>query len=790
MDDPLLNYSLNTFQRYATARIQDQAIPNYYDGMLPTQRAYVQSMQDVGAFYKNKPIKATKAVAHVSANYRPVGETYDVLVNMSQAWKVSILLTAPQGNWGPIDNGVAAAQRYTEIKLSPFCEGVVLPDLPKRMEAEKTPHTVVPTAKCEFGHLWEEEYLPVRLPMILLNGSNGIAVSMAQTYQPLSIHAFLPAFIKYVKEKTYDPTVEDTTQFDYSALYMGYPVNPVIAQTQEEVTQVFRKGSGGSILTMGRFHFEYKGKKLDSISEAGQKVDTIVFTSIPPQKVLNDIGNAFNLERIENPEMNFSGMKNETDTKNIRLMFKLKTIHTTCTEELDFQIGLLYDKCGLKSNCKINMTALKDSFPIKYNIDSILNDWTRERHQILIRVSAEQAERLTRQINRLNLLRMAKAFKSSVMDVVTKSDKEDEIHTDLSTIFERHLERFSLNQYTEEDTKEISALSLRQLSKLEDESQLKRLQDLLDRRAEYVSLMESEEARKTHLATELEQILHNLDAWGVKKYKNEYDPSLARYANRASRPQPPKEYVAESLSIVPTPNVVVYTKKGFTYLVKNNSVKSAELSIPLLTGDRIEQAFFSFSEKTPFLFADGTVHFIDVPVGTMMTPLKLANLSNKKVNSANLDITRYAIPICVDYTCSDSTKSSNFHFIALDGMNQIKRVEAQEISTARSKLTFKNTPTAIWLIDKSAKMVTILNHVISLDPYAPVSAKATGRLPKAPVFGTTHTIKTHNRGYYLSHNGDAIWKETAPAPTTKNIFASEPKKAPEPSTVKKTSPFL
>lgn len=688
--DFALKYCTENFLGYASHKIQDQAIPAIFDGLLPSQRGHILSLHDLGAYSNKAYKKSTQIVSHQTSRYRPVGNTYDVLVNMSQSWRVQVLLTDPEGSWGGEETGEASAERYTEIRLSKFAEAVCIPDLPTRVTADKEPHGIVPVRRNEFGTHYEERYIPTRLPLILINGSNGIAVGLAQTYQPLSYYPLLELMIKYVS----------TGDFDSSDISFGYPSKCKIAMSREDALDVLMRGRG-SIKTAGEYRLIKKGFQIVGVE----------FISIPPNQTTNEIGDAFNAYRRANPDFPFDKFRNESPEGSTSLCFMLKQPRIDEASLAD-PIRILYQSCKLVSHQTVNMVALVDQFPRTFNLRTYLDTWIEERIQIILRIKTVELAKVSAQIHRLELIEWFRQNSSEILECLqTRGITEEEAHKCLGEIFQRTSKepRHKFNSYSPEETKALLSFTMRQLSRLSEETQDTALIKKVEEHADLLDLMRSADRQKAYLINELTEILRNSPGLGVRDIRCQFDSSLADFLSKQSStrlslsgfkgaPSKPSSYTSELLgSVGTTTTLVAKTEKGLTFLVSNNSVRSTDFAVKVPNGDKLDFVIHSMYSNQPFITGEGRV----VPVNlanelgynTPLTPNRI--LHGVKGKKSPQDVAN-VLPVAITGDPKQGFSKGGFLVVVysndLDGSMYVKKSSLDDLASSRSKVNLDPMP--------------------------------------------------------------------------------------------------
>ena len=251
---------------YAMSVIVSRALPDVRDGLKPVQRRVLYDMYELGTRYDRPYRKSARIVGDTMGKYHPHGDSsiYDSLVVMAQDFKKGQVLVDGHGNFGSIEGDGAAAMRYTEARLMKITQEVFLADLDKDVvnfvpnfdENEKEP-----------------EVLPVRVPNILLNGSDGIAVGMATSIPPHNLGEIISAVCAFIE----DPDIPEEKLFEY-VKGPDFPTGGIIVN-KDELPRIYAEGTG-KLRVRGKTVIEkVKGGKLQ-----------IVVTEIPYTMVGSGIG--------------------------------------------------------------------------------------------------------------------------------------------------------------------------------------------------------------------------------------------------------------------------------------------------------------------------------------------------------------------------------------------------------------------------------------------------------------------------------------------------------------------
>ena len=344
---------------YAMSVIIARALPDVRDGLKPVQRRTLYDMYELGIRYDRPYRKCARIVGDTMGKYHPHGDSsiYDALVVMSQDFKKGMPLVDGHGNFGSIEGDGAAAMRYTEARLQKVTQETFLADLDKDVvdfvpnfdETEKEPSV-----------------LPVRLPNLLVNGSDGIAVGMATNIPPHNLGEVIDAAKAYLK----NPEISTEKLLE---LMPGpdFPTGGIIVN-KDELPAIYESGTG-KIKIRGRVQVEkLKGGK-----------EQLVITEIPyPMiganiaKFLNDVAGL--VESKKAPEI--TDISNQSSKEGIRIVMELKK--GADTENLK---NMLYKKTRLEDTFGVNMLAVADGKPETLSLRQILEHYIEFQYELTTR---------------------------------------------------------------------------------------------------------------------------------------------------------------------------------------------------------------------------------------------------------------------------------------------------------------------------------------------------------------------------------------------------------------------
>ena len=350
---------------YAMSVIISRALPDVRDGLKPVQRRTLYDMYELGIRYDRPYRKCARIVGDTMGKYHPHGDSsiYDALVVMAQDFKKGRTLVDGHGNFGSIEGDGAAAMRYTEARLEKLTQDVFLSDLDKNVvdfvpnfdETEKEPSV-----------------LPVRIPNILVNGADGIAVGMATSIPPHNLGEVIDAVKAYMKDNTI--SVKGLMRYIKGP---DFPTGGIVVN-KDDLHKIYETGSG-KIRLRGKVEVE----KL----KGGRK--QLVITEIPYTmlganigKFLNDVASLIETKKTTD----IVDISNQSSKEGIRIVLELKK--DTDVENLT---NMLYKKTRLEDTFGVNMLAVADGRPetlslkqiIEYHVDFVFEITTRKYHTLL-----------------------------------------------------------------------------------------------------------------------------------------------------------------------------------------------------------------------------------------------------------------------------------------------------------------------------------------------------------------------------------------------------------------------
>ena len=331
---------------YAMSVIVARALPDVRDGLKPVQRRTLYDMYELGIRYDRPYRKCARIVGDTMGKYHPHGDSsiYEALVVMAQDFKKGLPLVDGHGNFGSIEGDGAAAMRYTEARLQKVTQEAFLADLDKN---------VVPFVPNFDETEKEPEVLPVRLPNLLVNGADGIAVGMVTSIPPHNLGEVIDAVIATIKNS--DITTEELMQ------YMQGPDFPTggIVVNKDEMPDIYKTGTG-KIRIRGKVEVE-KGKN----GKENLVISEIPYTMIGANigKFLNDVAALVETKKTTD----IVDISNQSSKDGIRIVLELRK-----NADTNNLINMLYKKTRLEDTFGVNMLAVSDGRPETLGLKKII----------------------------------------------------------------------------------------------------------------------------------------------------------------------------------------------------------------------------------------------------------------------------------------------------------------------------------------------------------------------------------------------------------------------------------
>ena len=516
---PLRTFTERAYLNYSMYVIMDRALPFIGDGLKPVQRRIVYAMSELGLNATAKYKKSARTVGDVLGKFHPHGDSacYEAMVLMAQPFSYRYPLVDGQGNWGaPDDPKSFAAMRYTESRLSKISE-ILLSELGQG--------TVDYQPNFD-GTLAEPQYLPARLPHILLNGTTGIAVGMATDIPPHNINEIADAAIMLLDNPK--AGLDDVLEIVQGP---DFPTEAEIISPKSEIRKIYEQGRGS-------IKMRATWKKEDG---------EIIISALPhqssPSKVIAQIAEQMTAKKLPMLE----DIRDEADHENpIRIVLVPRSNRV----DTDALMAHLFATTDLEKSYRVNMNMIGlDHKPAVKGLLEILNEWLAFRRTTVTR---RLQYRLDKVLSRLHILEGLMIAFLNIDEVIEIIRHEDDPKVEL-------MARFNLS---DEQADAILNLRLRHLAKLE-ENQLKAEQDELEKeRLNLEAILGSERRLNTLIKKEIQE--------DAKKYVS---PRMSQLVEREEA-----KMISESDMTPAEPVTVILSEMGWVRCAKGHDIDPKSLS--------------------------------------------------------------------------------------------------------------------------------------------------------------------------------------------------------------------
>ena len=383
----------DSYMEYAMSVIVGRAIPDVRDGLKPVHRRVLFSMSEQGNDF-NKPYrKSARVVGDVIGKYHPHGDTavYDTIVRLTQDFSMRYQLIDGQGNFGSVDGDSPAAMRYTEVRMRKIAHDM-LADL------EKDTVDFIPNYD---DSLEEPTVLPSRIPIVLTNGSTGIAVGMASNIPPHNLKEVLNALLFYIDHRN-SATAQELMEFIPGP---DFPTGGTIIG-KSGIYDAYTTGRG-IIRIRAKSHFEQTKDGRDMII-----VDELPFM-VNKASLLEKIAELVRHKKIEG----ISDLRDESDRKGMRMFIQLKRGETP-----DVVLSNLYKHTALQSSFGIIMLSIVDKQPKILALTQMLEFFLQHRIEVVTRRTRYELKQAENRMHLLEGLMIALENLDAVLNIIRKAE--------------------------------------------------------------------------------------------------------------------------------------------------------------------------------------------------------------------------------------------------------------------------------------------------------------------------------------------------------------------------------
>ena len=435
---------------YAMSVIVSRALPDARDGLKPVHRRILYGMNALGIGPNQPHKKSARIVGEVMGKYHPHGDSsiYDAMVRLAQPWNMRYAMVDGHGNFGSIDGDGAAASRYTEARMTPF-------SLEMLRDIEKDTVDFVPNYD---GEEEEPVVLPSRVPNLLINGSDGIAVGMATAIPPHNLSDTIDACVKVIDEP--DCSIDDVIRIIKAP---DFPTGGII-MGKNGAKEAYRTGQGKVVV-----------RSVATIEEGSRGKQQIIVTEIPYQvnkaALIQKMAELVKLKQLEG----ITEIRDESNREGLRIVIELK-------KDANAQIILnrLYKHTQLQKNVSMIMLAIDEGKPKILNIRQIIDIYLNHQKEVVTRRTIYDKKKAEARAHILEGYLIALENIDEIIKIIRSSYDDAQ---------QKLMDRFGLSEI---QAKAILDMQLRRLQGLEREKIEAEYAELERRIAYYKELLEDE----------------------------------------------------------------------------------------------------------------------------------------------------------------------------------------------------------------------------------------------------------------------------------------------------------
>ena len=541
---PLRTFTEKAYLNYSMYVIMDRALPFIGDGLKPVQRRIVYAMSELGLNAAAKFKKSARTVGDVLGKFHPHGDSacYEAMVLMAQPFSYRYPLVDGQGNWGaPDDPKSFAAMRYTESRLSKISE-ILLTELGQG---------TVDFQPNFDGTLEEPQYLPARLPHILLNGTTGIAVGMATDIPPHNINEVADATVLLLDNPK--AGLDDVLNIIQGP---DFPTEAEIISPKDDIRKMYETGRG-SIKMRATWH-----------KEDGEIIISALPHQSSPSKIIAQIAEQMTAKKLPMVE----DIRDEADYENpVRIVLVPRSNRV----DTDALMAHLFATTDLEKSYRVNMNMIGlDHKPAVKGLLQVLTEWLTFRRTTVTRRLQHRLDKVLARLHILDGLMIAFLNIDEVIEIIRTEDEPKQVL----------MARFNLS---DEQAEAILNLRLRHLAKLE-EHQLQAEKDKLEEERSNLELILGSERRlNTLIKKEIQE--------DAKKY------AIPRMSQLVEREE--AKAISESEMTPAEPVTVILSEMGWVRCAKGHDIDPAGLSYK--AGDKY-LAHACGKSNQPVIFIDST----------------------------------------------------------------------------------------------------------------------------------------------------------------------------------------
>ena len=618
-----------SFINYAMSVIVQRALPDVRDGLKPVQRRIVHGMNELGCYCDKPYKKSARIVGEVMGKYHPHGDSsiYDALVRMAQDFSYRYMIVDGHGNFGSIDGDGAAAQRYTEARMSKISMELV-------RDINKDTVNFIPNYD---GEETEPEVLPARFPNLLANGTTGIAVGMATNIPPHNLGEVIDAILAVSK----DPDISIVELMENYIQGPDFPTGAYILG-KSAIKKTYETGNGLIVMRA----------KTDIIDIHGGK-KAIVVTEIPymvnKARLIEKMAEHVKEKRIEG----ITEIRDESNREGIRIVIELRK-----DVQPEVILNQLFKLTALQTTFGVNSIALVNNEPQTLNLKQLITYYLKHQEEVIRRRTAYDLKKAEDRAHILDGLKRALDNIDAIIELI-RTSRTTEI------IQQRLMDEFDMS---DKQAKAIREMQLQRLAGLEREKIENELNQLLDLIADLKDILANEQRVLEIIETELLQIKE-------------------KYADKRRTEIIQGTFDLEDEDLIPVEDVIIsLTTNGYIKRMPVDTYKTQNRGGRGIKGmstneDDIVDSLINMSTHDDLLFFTnfGRVYRIkgyNVPeFGRTAKGLPVVNLLNLDKNECVKSM------ISIDRNQIDEDKQLYLFFVTLNGL--VKKTPLEEFKNIR-----------------------------------------------------------------------------------------------------------
>ncbi len=451
---------------YSMSVIVSRALPDVRDGLKPVHRRVLFGMRDLGVMSNRGYKKSARIVGEVLGKYHPHGDSsvYDTMVRMAQTWSLRYPLVDGQGNFGSVDGDSPAAMRYTEARLQKIAEDTMV-DLEKdtvdfQMNFDDT--------------LEEPTVLPTKIPLLLVNGTSGIAVGMATNMAPHNLSDTVDAINAYIDNNDIEISelidIIKAPDFPTGGIIYGY----------QGVRDAYETGRGRIVI---------RAKSEIEVTDSGR--EKIIITEIPylvnKAELIKKTADLINDKKLEG----ISYINDESDRKGMRIIIIMKK-----EASANVVLNNLLKHTALQTNFNVNRIALVNGRPRTLNLKQLIKYFVNHRHEVILRRTKFELDQAEKRAHILEGLLKALDNIDEIIALIRGSRTPEEAKDGLMKKFE----------FTELQARAILDMRLQRLVGLEREKLKEEYDQLMEQITYYKRVLSEEDLRMQIIKDELTEV--------------------------------------------------------------------------------------------------------------------------------------------------------------------------------------------------------------------------------------------------------------------------------------------